>query len=190
MLKRLIGLDASTSTIGLSVIDYDTSDGYVNLYHVEYFKPSKKGNIFERLSGVREFIIKKIREFKPNEVVLEDIILFMKGHSTAKTISSLSILNRTVGLAAYDTGYIPTLLNVMSIRHKIKDGKKMPSKAEVPELVAKILKITFPYVLDKKGNHAIENEDMADAVAVGLAFISGAKPVEKKTKSPHKKKNS
>lgn len=184
--KRVMGLDASTSTIGLSIIDYE--DGYVSLHHVEYFKPDKKGTIFERLSGVRKFITERLDKFKPDDVALEDIILFMKGHSTAKTISALSILNRTVGLAVYDAGYTPHLLNIMSIRHKIKDGKKLPAKAEIPELVAKILNIKFPYVLNKKKEMAVENEDMADSIAVALAFIKGAKRVEKKPKSASKKK--
>lgn len=182
---RVLGLDASTSTIGLSVIDY--KDGYISLHHVEYFKPSKKGTIFERLSGVRKFITSKLIEFNPDDVVLEDIILFMKNHSTAKTVSALSILNRTVGLAVFDAGYQPVLLNVMSIRHKIKNGKKLPHKSEIPELVAGILNIKFPYLYNKKKELLIENEDMADAIAVGLAFIKGAKPVEKKVKKRSKK---
>ena len=59
----------------------------------------------------------------------------------------------------------------MSIRHKIKKDKKIPKKEEVPERVAQILGIDFPYKLNKLKNIAKENEDMADAIAVALCHI-------------------
>lgn len=189
MKKRILGFDASTTTIGMSVVDYD--DNGSELKHLEHFKPPKKGDIFERLIKVQEFVDNRLDKFKPDDVALEDIILFMKGHSTAKTVSALAILNRTVGLAVLKKmGKSPHLLNVMKIRHAIKDGKKLPGKEDIPELVAKILNIKFPYIMNKKGAVAEENYDRADSVAVSLAFIALAKRVEKKPKAVTKKKKS
>lgn len=188
--KRVVGLDASTTTIGFSVVEYD---GYSapDLKHVEHFKPPKKGDLFERLAKVRTFIFDRLDKFKPDDVALEDIILFMKGRSTAKTISSLAVLNRIVGLAVYDKmGKPPQLLNVMKIRHAIKDGKTLPPKEDIPELVAKILNIKFPYILNKKGAVAVENYDRADAIAVALAYIENGKRVEKTPKKRTKKQKS
>ena len=195
-MKRVMSLDASTETIGLAVIDYDTYSD-VKLAHYEFFKPPKKGDLFERLNCVREFIFERIEKFKPDDVALEDIILFMKGKSNAKTVSSLAVLNRTVGLAAYNKfGKVPKLLNVMTIRHAIKLTKKLPAKEEIPELVASIFKIDFPYIFvgsgKNKGSIAPESYDMADGMAVGLAFIktnSVEKPVPKKSKKKRKKKS-
>ena len=168
--RRVLGLDASTTTIGLSVLSYD--EGQISLDHSEYFKPPKKVDIFERLAVVRKYIIEKIDEFKPDDVVLEDIILFMAGNSTAKTISSLAVLNRTVGLAVYEkTGTPPFLFNVMKIRHAIKEDKKLRPKEEIPELVARILDIDFPYVLSKRGSRVKENFDIADSIACALCHI-------------------
>lgn len=189
--KIVMGLDASTTTIGLSILSYE--DGYIDvtLQHVEHFKPPKKGDIFQRLAVTRKFIFDRLEKFKPDDVVLEDIILFMKGHSTAKTISSLAILNRTVGLSVYDKfGQSPHLLNVMKIRHAIKDGTKLPGKEEMPELVAKILNIKFPFILNKKGAIAVENYDRADSIAVALAFIEISKRVEQKASVVSKKRRS
>lgn len=182
-----MGLDASTTTIGLSVIDFD-NDSKVLIHH-EYFKPPKKGNIFERLATVRDFIYNRLDGYQPDMVALEDIILFMKGHSTAKTISSLAVLNRTVGLAVFNfLGKCPTLLNVMKIRHAIKLDKKLPSKDQIPDLVAYHLGWKeFPWIHSKKGKIMEENYDMADSIAVALAFIK-ISVIELKPKKTLKRK--
>ena len=186
MMKRILGLDASTTTIGLSVIDYD--DDSMTLVHHEYFKPPKKGHILERLATVREFIFECMEKYRPDDVALEDIILFMRGHSTAKTVSSLAVLNRTVGLAVFNqSGRIPHLLNVMKIRHALKRTKELPSKEEIPDLVAFHLGIDFPMKLNKKGKTMVENYDVADAIAVALAFIK-SNAVEKAPKKVLKRR--
>ena len=152
---------------------------------MEYFKPSKKGDVFERLQGVRQYIFDKISELRPDEVALEEILLWMGGgkkcpmckqkmgrQSTAKTITTLTALNRTVGLAVLDKlDKSPNMYNVMSIRHKIKKDKVIPKKEEVPERVADILGIDFPYKLNRNKKKAKENEDMADSIAVALCHI-------------------
>jgi Holliday junction resolvasome RuvABC endonuclease subunit len=189
--KRILGLDASTKTIGLSIID--EIDGYMTLSHLEHFHPPKDGDIFERLAIVRKFIIDKIDEFKPTDIALEDIILFMKNKSSAQTIRALAILNRTVGLAIYNyTGKSPNLLSVMKVRHAIKLTNVFPSKDDIPELVAKILNIKFPYILDKDGSYAVhkrgknkgkyieQNFDRADSIAVAIAFIKVQQQIEQK----------
>lgn len=178
---RVLGLDASTTTIGVSVIDYTIHPfkdiPSVKLIHNSFFKPPKKGEIFNRLNVVREFIKRTINEWNPNYIALEDIVLFMKGFSTAKTITALAVLNRTVGLAIYDTcGKPPHLLNVMKIRHTIKKDKELPSKEDIPELVAFHLGIEFPWIykVNKKTGEKEkikENNDIADGIAVALAFI-------------------
>lgn len=169
--KRVMGLDASTTTIGLAVIDY--SDTERKLVHYEYFKPDKKVHVLQMLAGVRAFILSRLETYKPDYVALEDIILFMKGHSTAQTISALSILNRTVGLTVYNhMGRPPAMLNVMKVRHTIKLDKILPPKEDIPELVAKLLGIEFPWIVNKKGKRIEENCDMADSIAVALAFIT------------------
>lgn len=189
---RILSLDASTTTIGISVIDEDNSK--IELKFLSHFKPNKKLNIFEVLAMVRIKIQTLIDEFQPDEIVLEDIILFMPGRSTAATISALAVLNRTVGLAVYDkTGKPPILLNVTKIRHAIKKSKQLPAKEDIPELVAERLGISFPYMFDKKGKVIVENYDRADSIAVGLAYFELKKTgkldtVKKKKKKKRKKK--
>lgn len=183
---RILGIDASTSTIGLAIIDYSSLND-AKLVFQQFYKPKKNISIFQKLLQIKIFLSSFLLEWKPDHIAIEDIILFMQGHSTAKTISSLSILNRTVGLTVLETLHQePYLLSVMSIRHALKLNKKFPKKEEIPELVAHYLKIDFPYYYKKNKKNdpsnkvkslkltpkiAIESYDVADAIAVGLAFI-------------------
>ncbi len=186
MTKKILGFDASSTTIGYSIIEIDDNDD-IKLIDASYIKPLKKGHIIERISHTRDIINNLINKVKPDYIAIEDIIQFMKGKSTAKTIIMLTTFNRMVGLCAFD--YLkrpPELFNVMTIRHGIKIDKKFPAKEEIPGVVAYHLGISFPFELNKKGNIKEENYDKADGIAVALyyAFKLTNKLKTKKTKKP------
>ena len=101
-MTKIIGFDISSTTTGWCVLDVDAELKNIKYIDSGYFKPIKDGTIFDRLSHSKEQIIKILDEHKPDEVVIEDLIQFMKGHSTAKTIITLSLFNRNVGMVAYD----------------------------------------------------------------------------------------
>jgi Holliday junction resolvasome RuvABC endonuclease subunit len=171
-----MGLDASTSCIGLAVLDFQ--DGQISVVTIEYFSPNKKLDILDKLLQVKNFIIEKLNQYKPDEVALEDIIKFMQGKSTAQTISSLASLNRTVGLTVLEkTGKKPELFNVLTIRHAIKEGKgkKIPAKEDVPARLEQILNIKFPYIMKKKRNGtmeiAVQSYDLADGLACAYTYV-------------------
>jgi Holliday junction resolvasome RuvABC endonuclease subunit len=207
-MKRVLSLDASSTTIGIAIIDYNDSSMILQLQ--EYYKPPKKGNLFERLAAVRQFIQDKIDEFEPNDVAMEDIVLFMGsgpkcpickkptgGGSTAKTITTLAILNRTVGLAIYDKmNKAPYLYNAMRIRHAIKLDKTLPPKEEIPNVVATILGFKFDFKMKKSKGKLVpseENYDMADAIACGICHVymdreGKADQLQVKKKKKRKKK--
>jgi len=174
---RLISLDCSSTTVGIAILD--AIDNKITLIHQEYFKPPKsdKASIFERLDAAKKHITKILDGYNPEEFAIEDIILFMKGKSRAKTIIPLALFNRTMGLLWFErTGKHPHLLNVMSIRHRLKLSKVLPDKEDMPELVAKHLGIEFPYYYKinkktKKQEIMEESRDVADSIAVGIAFI-------------------
>jgi hypothetical protein len=62
----------------------------------------------------------------------------------------------------------PNMYGVLATRHKLKPGKDLPSKEDMPELVAWHLNIDFPYEYTKKGKLEKFNYDRSDAVAVAL----------------------
>lgn len=173
-MKTLLCLDASTKAVGISVLECEGNT--ISLIHWEVFQPNKKDNIFDKLFKTRAHIVKLIDKFKPDELVLEDIIKFMPGKSTATTITTLACFNRSMGLLALEKlNKQPCLMNVMTIRHAIKENKIIPKKEDIPELVAKILKISFPYlyIINKKTKikeiNPISN-DLADSIAAGIAY--------------------
>jgi hypothetical protein len=189
---KILGLDASTTTIGVAVIETTTAGN--KLIHSSYFKPSKEGHIFERLTEARQFVYDLIDQHKPDEVVIEDIIAFMAGGSTASTTLLLNVWNKTCGLAVFDKlGKPPQMINVLALRHALKENKIFPKKEEMPELVAKKLGITFPYVYITKGkykdNIAAESYDMADAIALALGYAIKPELGIKKAKKKKVKKS-
>lgn len=169
-MKRVLGFDVSSSTIGYCLLEIDDKD-QIQFIYANYLKPIKKGNIIERIVDTRNKVQDIIKQSKPDYIGIEDIIQFMKGHSTAQTIIMLTTFNRMIGLCSFD--YLqrsPELFSVMSIRHGLKTGKDLPKKEDMPDLVSKHLGITFPYEKNKKGNIKVESFDMADGVAVALYY--------------------
>lgn len=178
-----MGLDCSSTTIGISLLEIDNNE--IHFKKCFYIKPIKTGTIVERLIDTRNKIRKIIEDSKPDYIGIEDIISFMKNKSTAQTIITLTAFNRMICLLAYDyLNKSPELFSVMSIRHGLKLNKVFPKKEDMPELVAKHLNIKFPYEISKKGKIKEENYDMADGTAVGLyyAFLLTNKVKAKKVK--------
>jgi len=170
MSKRILGFDVSSSVIGYCLLELN--DKNITFNSCDYYRPPKNGNIFERLFKTKKDISQIIEKLNPDYIAIEDIIQFMRNQSGAKTIISLALFNRIVGLASFEyLGKPPELFSVMSIRHGIKKTKILPKKEEIPELVASHLGINFPYEYKKNGL-SIKNEsyDMADSVAVALYY--------------------
>lgn len=170
-MSKILSFDISSTTIGYSLLEIDDFSKDIKLSYINYLKPIKKGTIIERIVDTRNKVKLIIDQYKPDYIGIEDIIQFMQGKSTAKTVIILTTFNRMIGLLAYDyLGKSPELFSVMSIRHGLKINKDLPKKEDIPELVAKHLGITFPYEMNKKGKIKVENYDMADGLAVGLYY--------------------
>lgn len=168
-MSKILGFDVSSTCIGYCVLEIQDSN--INFVSCNYIKPIKNGSIIARIADTRDKIKKIIDSIKPDYIVIEDIIQFMSGASTAKTIITLTSFNRMIGLLSYDfLKREPEYFSVMTIRHGLKLNKILPKKEDMPELVAKHLRITFPYQKNKKGNLKLENFDMADSVAVALYY--------------------
>ena len=74
--QRILGLDASSTTIGWCVLDID---GYnIEFVKMGYIKPIKKGHIVERIADTRNVVQKLINEVKPDHIGIEEIISFIQ----------------------------------------------------------------------------------------------------------------
>lgn len=169
-MRKVLSFDVSSTCIGIALLEQNGQT--IKLCHLRAYKPPKKGTLFERLSEVKKTIKSFIDEFKPDEIAIEDCLLFFNKFSTAKTIQMLTTFNRTVGLTCYEhTGKNPYLYSVATIRATLKRGKQKISKEEMPDRVAEILGIEWDWKLTKKGKKAPENFDQADGIAVGICHL-------------------
>lgn len=168
---RVLSFDCSSTTVAYALLE--VNDKKITLKSLAYIKPIKSKDFILRLIDTRDKLKKIIEKEKPDLISIEDIVKYFPGKSSANTIITLATFNRMLCLLAYD--YLkktPNLYSVMAIRHNLKINGHFPSKEEMPEVVATWLKIPFPYKYSKKQKKMIENEDMADAVAVGLYTIN------------------
>jgi Holliday junction resolvasome RuvABC endonuclease subunit len=195
MSYRVLGLDASTSTIGISILEVDDNNDIKVLFH-DYYKPDKSVGIVNMVIAARTHIVSLARQYVIDEFVIEDYVKFMKGRSSASTVIPLAILNMTLRIACLDfLGKDPVALSVMKIRHTLKFGKgKIPPKESIPGLVSQHLGwVEYPWL--KKINRRTKEEvimeesyDVADAIAVALAFvkIKSSPPKAKRSKAKSK----
>lgn len=196
MKKRILGLDASGSCVGISVIELNKKP---KLIHYEHYKPDKKNHTeLERIKYAKEYILKLIDKYKITEVAVEEFIKYMPGKSQASTILPLAIWNRGICFAVYE--YLnrePALYHVNSIRARLKSkGGQTPSKEEMPDLVAGLLNIKFPweYKTITRGKNKGKkipldiNYDLADSMAVALVHAKEILKKEVKNKCKRKKR--
>lgn len=184
-MKKILGFDVSSTTTAYCLLTVDS--GKILSIDYGYIKPIKSKNIFERLSSFEKEINSIITKLNPTEIAIEDIIQFMGRNSSANTIITLSLFNRTVGLAAYKNNFNPFLYAVSTIRSKIKINTT-PKKEEIPQLLETRFNITFPYLYSKQAklkNGKLkpikikqESYDLGDAFAV--AFCHAIKTNELK----------
>ena len=171
-----MGLDISSTTIGLSLIESNNCKFSLKKY--DYYKPDKKCHLFESLLNTKKHIIETLNDWKPDVVVIEEIAEHFS-ISTSKTIVKLATYNRMVGLTVFENSNIlPVMVNVNTARSiiKPKSHKGRLMKEDVPEVVAAIMKCEFPWVLKKTGKKAgepaDESYDIADSIAVALSYAA------------------
>jgi len=200
-MKRVIGLDASTTTIGICILDYD-EDGYQSsLVHYEYYKPQKQTAnkearpISDWVLEARQHVFNLIDGYHVTELAIEDYIRFMQGQSSAQTIIPLAILNMTLRIGVKDRyGWDATALTVGKVRHALKRDHVLPKKEDIPALVSTYLGFDeFPWYREFKPRKKVwavmdESYDVADAMAVALAYVKLRSRPEKKKRSVKRKK--
>lgn len=175
---RILGLDISSATIGLGLVEYNPTTEEKKLLSVNFYKPPKKGSTFARLKKTEEEILKLLNNLLPDVIAMEDI-LFFNNKSTMRTLILLGVFNRLVGLTA--TKYLspkePVLLHISTIRSVLKKiiSNKEIKKEDIPDILTHYFSSPFPIIKIKKGKKigqpAKETYDQSDAVAVAVTYI-------------------
>lgn len=176
---RILSIDCSTTTIGLSVLDFN-SKKKAKLVHLSHYKPikhqlpEKEFDFLNTISLAKQHLIGLIEQYKPDIISIEEYIRYLGGGSGAATIIPLAILNRSLCLMVQEN-YPQIQLkisNVISIRSQIKRALNLPSlpqKEELPSHLEQLLKIKIPILTKetRKGLKTLpETYDQSDAIAV------------------------
>lgn len=168
----VLGLDCSSSTIGWGLVGCG-SDGTLALLAHGHIKPlTSKCDFMERLSDVFDKISALCEEFDPSMVAVEDILMYVRGSSSARTITILAAFNRVAALAAFRCVGKLRLYDVHEIRRILKTAcglSRTPEKEQMPDLVRAHLEPRFSDILKLKGGMADTTCDEADGIAAAWA---------------------
>ena len=126
MEKIYIGLDISTSIVGISIFDYNKKFKdmkYVNLTKVKCF--------FEKSLQIKQKFLEVVEEYSNYEFIVgieENLQAFRPGLSSAKTLMTLSRFNGVVSYISNEVfKTIPVFINVNSARKDL--GIKIDRKS-------------------------------------------------------------
>jgi Holliday junction resolvasome RuvABC endonuclease subunit len=180
-----VGFDPSSKTIGFTA--FQDNNGIIPL-EVNCFQPLQE-DLLDDLLFIGDNVKQILNKHNPDYIGIEQIIQFMKGKSTAQTITKLAGVNRLVCYLCYEflknknSTEKPVLLNVLKIRHALKLSKALPTKEDMPSIIEQRLNIKFPYkyIYNKRTKTNIIDEvsyDMSDSFAVALThyYINNPQP--------------
>lgn len=182
-MKQYIGLDISSSIIGIAIIDENKDVLYSSAINI-----SKIDGLIDKTDKVKEEFLKLSFLYKPELIFVEECAkMFGGGATTANTLMALARINATISFIAHEAFNTKIIdINVRSARAKLgikidqKDKTKTtkekvreiftkmyPDKAEkcVTKHIAKVGKHKGCEVIDK------ESEDRLDALIIALAGI-------------------
>lgn len=171
-----IGLDVSTSVIGICVLEKSTGK-LLSISPVKLNKASLEDIWDKFLSFETAFKAAIKPEWKVNRVYVEDVAKkFSPGFSSAQTIVTLAKMNALAcGVVLKHLGVKPTFINVRTARASlgIKIDTKDKTKSTKEKVFEKVLLLqpSFPWLqhIAKTGKHVGSqvydtcNQDMGDA---------------------------
>jgi len=164
-----LGVDISTSKIGIAVIDSDK-----NIVVSEVIK-FKDGNSLEEKAQLFENKLLKLNKyyFISDVFIEEPFVAFGGGKTTAQTMAKLQRFN---GMCSYTVFKVfehqANMVNVRSARSKL--GIKIPKGLKEKEVKNTIIEWvsnkfdTFKYDMTAHGNPLPGTDDRADAVVIAL----------------------
>ena len=176
-----LGLDASTTTVGVCAIDSESGE-LVSLTYLDLSSKVKYEDIYEKVKATRDYLADLISKnnWKLNKVSIEEFAKqFTPGFSSADTLFTLATFNHSICQFVYDTyGLRAKKVNVRTARKElyINVNYKDKSKSTKQKVFAIVRELnpTFPWFTyiakagKNKGNEVYgkQNEDMADAWVV------------------------
>ena len=177
MNKVILGLDVSTSRIGICILDYDK-----NLLRSEFIKMNSKYCLEDRclvlenyISNIDAYNSINNKGYHISEVFVESpFMMFSGGKTTAMTMAKLQRFN---GMVCYmirrSLGINPLCIAANKARGlvglKIKRGEN--TKKKVIEWVEKEYPKEFVVEYTRHGNPKPGTDDMADSIVIARAGL-------------------
>jgi Holliday junction resolvasome RuvABC endonuclease subunit len=174
-MKKILGFDISSSTIGYGLIEYDENNIKISEYG--HLKPpgSDKGTLAFRALSASKLLKDLLLKINPDYVAFEDYAnRFSEGRSSARTIIVLSVFNEVSAMTCLQTlGFEPVKYPAVTIRSSLSkiNGQKITSKEEAFNFITTNYS-DFKLRHKKTGKIKDECFDEADAIAVALTFIN------------------
>jgi len=163
----ILGLDLSTSIIGMCIVDKGG-----NIFHQEYIDLRKEKSFFDKISLAKDKILSVIRTNRVHDVWVEQSLqAFRPGFSSAKTLLTLSKFSGIMEWVIYEgTEIVPQYVGASAAR-KIC-GISVPRGEKAKSVVMRFLLDKEPaFVVEytKYGNVKKHFYDIADAIIVAKA---------------------
>ena len=168
----ILGLDISTTIVGVSVIDPDG-----NLILSDHWDISKIDTLFEKAEVIGSNLWQVKNDYAISSVFIETALKkFFPGKSRADTIIKLAKFNGVVSWLSFETfGFEPTFINVNTARTlyglSFPRGTKGPQRKKmVIEAVKEKEKTAFTFEMARGGkNYKKGTDDRADAIVIARA---------------------
>lgn len=164
MKKYILGLDISTSVIGMAVMDLDK-----NLVHYRNLKMNSKDDLEVRCWEFKQELL-SIFEYDIDTVYVEQpAMMFGGGKTTAQTMSKLQRFNGMCCYAVYTlTFLVPRLVHANSARKKMNISVPRNVKNKKTFIINEVEKKypNFTYELTRFGNPKPGTDDIADAIVI------------------------
>ena len=176
----ILGIDISTSITGFAVVGDD------QLLHYSSIDLRKQKGVFAKAEAIKEYIADFFENYQLDQdgggwgnsehpiehiYIEQPLHMFMRGKSSAKTLSTLMTFNGIVSWLIYDLFEMePEYISATSARKKA--GIRVPRGEKAKQVVLKHLLDTepaFKIEYTKHGNPVAGSYDKADAIVVAKA---------------------
>lgn len=165
----ILGLDVSTSKIGIAIMD---SDKKIVTTDVIKYKPETP--LEEKAKFLENKLLKLQKHYVITDVFVEEpFIAFSGGKTTAVTMSKLQRFNGMCSYTVFNVfESLPKMVNVRVARNKL--GIKIPRGSKQNETKKVIIEYIesnhpeFTYNKTSQGNPVPGTDDKADAVVIAL----------------------
>lgn len=167
-----LGLDISTSVIGIAAIDRETEA----LKVLEFLKLSKEKNLINKALLFKEFI-EKYKDYPIKSISIEaPMKAYKHGNTSAQVISKLATFNgMCMIISMLVFGIPPRHIDVNHARKVALPDAKFPRGSNKKHIVWEHISTKYPKVEwrygPRSGKLTKENYDMCDAAVVALAGI-------------------